>query len=89
MCVCVCALQTEEGALLREQVSGLDQELGSEKARAAELQRALEQSQETLASVQSLCYGKESEASALRQDLQVRVLTREVNDASVATGRHY
>uniref|UniRef100_A0A8C7N8I3 Early endosome antigen 1 n=1 Tax=Oncorhynchus kisutch TaxID=8019 RepID=A0A8C7N8I3_ONCKI len=58
----------EEGRL-KEQVSGLGQELSSERTRTTELQKALEQSQEGLAKMQSDYYGKESEVSSLRQDL--------------------
>uniref|UniRef100_A0A673X4H2 Early endosome antigen 1 n=1 Tax=Salmo trutta TaxID=8032 RepID=A0A673X4H2_SALTR len=51
------------------QVSGLGQELSSERTRTTELQKALEQSQGGLAKMQSDYYGKESEVSSLRQDL--------------------
>lgn len=53
-------------------MSGLSQELTSEKSRTAELQKALEQSKENITKLQSDIYGKESEASALRQDLRVQ-----------------
>lgn len=52
-------------------MSSLDQELASQKSRAAELQKALEQSQEKHSQLQSDSFGKESELSALRQDLKV------------------
>lgn len=52
-------------------MSGLGQELSSEKSRTAELQKALEQSQGSLTKLQSDFYGKESEVSALRQDMKV------------------
>uniref|UniRef100_A0A7N8Y014 Early endosome antigen 1 n=1 Tax=Mastacembelus armatus TaxID=205130 RepID=A0A7N8Y014_9TELE len=60
----------EEENKLRAQVSGLGQELTSEKSWRAELQKALEQSQESFSNLQSDFYGKESEVSALRQDLK-------------------
>uniref|UniRef100_A0A8C3G194 Early endosome antigen 1 n=1 Tax=Cyclopterus lumpus TaxID=8103 RepID=A0A8C3G194_CYCLU len=56
---------------LRAQVSGLSQKLASENSRTTELQKALEQSQESFTKLQSELYGKESEVSALRQDLKV------------------
>uniref|UniRef100_A0A6Q2Z9F1 Early endosome antigen 1 n=1 Tax=Esox lucius TaxID=8010 RepID=A0A6Q2Z9F1_ESOLU len=56
---------------LRERLSGLSQELKAERTRTAELQKVLEQSQEAKAKLQSDFYGKESEVSSLRQDLQV------------------
>lgn len=52
-------------------MSGLGQELASQRSRTAELQKTLEQSQESLTKLQSDFYGKESEVSALRQDLKV------------------
>uniref|UniRef100_A0A8C4IAV1 Early endosome antigen 1 n=1 Tax=Dicentrarchus labrax TaxID=13489 RepID=A0A8C4IAV1_DICLA len=64
-------LQAEEESKLRAQVSGFSQELASEKSRATEVQKALEQSQESLTKLQSDFYGKESEVSAMRQDLKV------------------
>ena len=64
--------QADEESKLRTRVSGLDQELVSEKSRTAELQKALEQSQENLTKLQSDFYGKESEVSAIRQDLKVQ-----------------
>uniref|UniRef100_A0A8C4IB69 Early endosome antigen 1 n=1 Tax=Dicentrarchus labrax TaxID=13489 RepID=A0A8C4IB69_DICLA len=63
-------LQAEEESKLRAQVSGFSQELASEKSRATEVQKALEQSQESLTKLQSDFYGKESEVSAMRQDLK-------------------
>ncbi|XP_064785715.1 early endosome antigen 1-like isoform X1 [Oncorhynchus masou masou] len=63
------ARKAEEEGRLKEQVSGLGQELSSERIRTTELQKALEQSQEGLAKMQSDYYGKESEVSSLRQDL--------------------
>lgn len=73
MCVCVFGilLQAEEENTLRAQVSALGQNLDSEKRQTAELQKALQQSKEGLDKLQSDCYGKESEVSALRQDLKV------------------
>uniref|UniRef100_A0A8C7FCF1 Early endosome antigen 1 n=1 Tax=Oncorhynchus kisutch TaxID=8019 RepID=A0A8C7FCF1_ONCKI len=59
----------EEGHL-REQVSGLGQDLSSERTRTTELQEVLEQSQLGLVKLQSDYYGKESELSSLRQDLK-------------------
>lgn len=52
-------------------MSGLSQELASEKSQTTELQKALEQSQESHTKLQSDFYGKESEVSALHQDLKV------------------
>uniref|UniRef100_A0A673X225 Early endosome antigen 1 n=1 Tax=Salmo trutta TaxID=8032 RepID=A0A673X225_SALTR len=63
------AKKAEEEGRLNEQVSGLGQELSSERTRTTELQKALEQSQGGLAKMQSDYYGKESEVSSLRQDL--------------------
>lgn len=74
VCVFDTPLQAEEESTLRAQVSALGQDLNSEKSRTAELQKALEQSQEGLTKLQSDCYGKESEVSALRQDLKVDLL---------------
>lgn len=54
------------------QVSGLSEELTSEKCRTTELQQALEHSQESHSKLHSDFYGKESEVSALQQDLKVR-----------------
>lgn len=65
------SVQVEEEKKLQAQVSGLSQELASEKSRTSELQKALEQSQESHAKLQSDFYGKESEVSALHQDLKV------------------
>lgn len=70
-CVYLTLLQGEEESKLRAQVSALGQELASEKSRTAELQKASQQSQESLTKLQSDFYGKESEVSALRQDLKV------------------
>lgn len=53
-------------------MSGLGEELTTEKRRTTELQKALEQSQESHSKLQSDFYGKESEVSALHQDLKVR-----------------
>ena len=64
-------LQAEEESKLRARVSGLDQELASEKSQKTEVQRALEQSQDNFTKLQSDFYGKESEISAVRQDLKV------------------
>uniref|UniRef100_A0A6Q2XMI0 Early endosome antigen 1 n=1 Tax=Esox lucius TaxID=8010 RepID=A0A6Q2XMI0_ESOLU len=66
-----CVFQAEEERGLRERLSGLSQELKAERTRTAELQKVLEQSQEAKAKLQSDFYGKESEVSSLRQDLQV------------------
>lgn len=63
--------QAEEESELRAQVSGLDQELAAEKSRTTDLQKALEQSQQSHTKLQSDLYGKESEVSALHQDLKV------------------
>lgn len=54
-------------------MSGLSEELASQKCRTTELQNALEQSQESHSKLQSDLYGKESEVSALHQDLKVRL----------------
>ena len=67
----MCVFQAEEEGRLKEQVSGLGQELSFERTRTTELQKALERSQEGLAKMQSDYYGKESEVSSLRQDLAV------------------
>lgn len=64
-------LQAEEETKLRAQVSGLSKELASEKSQTTELRKALEQSQESHTKLQSDFYGKESEVSALHQDLKV------------------
>lgn len=64
-------LQAEEESELRAQVSGLGQELAAEKSQTTELQKALEQSQKSHTKLQSDLYGKESEVSALQQDLEV------------------
>lgn len=71
VCVLVFVFQAEEEGRLREQVAGLTKEMSSEKSRTAELQKALEQSQQGLAKLQADYYGKESEVSATRQDLKV------------------
>lgn len=63
--------QGEEEKKLNIQMSVLEQNLGSEKSRVSDLQKSLEQSKETLNKLQSDFYGKESEVSALRQDLKV------------------
>uniref|UniRef100_A0A8C7UMS3 Early endosome antigen 1 n=1 Tax=Oncorhynchus mykiss TaxID=8022 RepID=A0A8C7UMS3_ONCMY len=64
------AKKAEEEGHLREQVSGLGQDLSSERTRTTELQEVLEQSQLGLVKLQSDYYGKESELSSLRQDLK-------------------
>lgn len=71
MCIFDFYLQAEEETKLKAQVSGLGQELASERSRTTELQKASEKSQESLTKLQSDFYGKESEVSALRQDLKV------------------
>lgn len=71
MNVSLTLLQEEEERELRAQVSGLGQELATEKSQTTELQKALEQSQESHTKLQSDLYGKESEVSALLQDLEV------------------
>lgn len=53
-------------------MSSMSQELNSEKGQVMELQKSLAQTQESLSKLQSDFYGKESEVSALRQDLKVR-----------------
>lgn len=58
-------------------MSGAGQELASERSRTAELQKTFEQSQESLTKLQSDYYGKESEVSALRQDLKVGLLIKD------------
>lgn len=72
--MCLTNLQAEEESKLKAQVAELSQELTSEKSRTAELQKTSAQSQENLNKLQSDFYGKESEVSALRQDLKVRLL---------------
>lgn len=52
-------------------MSALGQELGSERGRTTDLQKGLEQNKESLTTLQSDFYGKESEVSALRQDMRV------------------
>lgn len=52
-------------------MSGLSQELGAEKQCSTELQKAFEQCQQARGTLQEDYYGKESEVSALRQDLKV------------------
>lgn len=64
-------VQAEEENKLKAQVSAVSQELTSEKSRTVELQKALDKSQESFTKLQSDFYGKESEVSALRQDLKV------------------
>uniref|UniRef100_A0A8C5CB17 Early endosome antigen 1 n=1 Tax=Gadus morhua TaxID=8049 RepID=A0A8C5CB17_GADMO len=63
--------QAEELVRLQDQASGLGQELGAERTRSTGLQEALEQSQQARSTLQEHVYGKESEVSALRQDLKV------------------
>ncbi len=63
--------QTEEEAKLKEQVMTLSKDLNSEKNRCAELQKTSDSTKESLATLQSDYYGKESELSAVRQDLKV------------------
>lgn len=58
---------------LKEQMTVLSEQLGSEKSRSAELQKTCDSTKESLAKLQSDYYGKESEVSALRQDLKVSV----------------
>lgn len=65
-------LQAEEESKLSSQVSELRQELTSEKSRTADLQKASQQNQVVFTKLQSDFYGKESEVSALRQDLKVK-----------------
>lgn len=62
-------------------MSALSEELASEKCRTTELQKALEQSQESESKLQSDLYGKESEVSALHQDLKVRLRGEELTRA--------
>ena len=52
-------------------MSALGQELGSERGRTTDLQKGWEQNKESLTTLQSDFYGKESEVSALRQDMRV------------------
>ncbi len=63
--------QTEEEAKLKEQVTTLSKDLNSEKNHCAELQKTSDSTKESLATLQSDYYGKESELSAVRQDLKV------------------
>lgn len=58
---------------LKEQVSVLSEQLSSEKNHSAELQKTFDGTKESLDKLQSDYYGKESEVSALRQDLKVCV----------------
>lgn len=62
-------------------MSALSEELASEKCRTTELQKALEQSQESESKLQSDLYGKESEVSALHQDLKVCLRGEELTRA--------
>lgn len=63
--------QAEEEAKLKEQLTALSKDLSSEKNRCAELQKTSDSTKESLAAIQSDYYGKESELSAVRQDLKV------------------
>lgn len=63
--------QAEEEAKLKEQVTALSKDLTSETNRCAELQKTSDSTKESLATIQSDYYGKESELSAVRQDLKV------------------
>lgn len=63
--------QAEEEAKLNEQVTALSKDLTSETNRCAELQKTSDSTKESLATIQSDYYGKESELSAVRQDLKV------------------
>lgn len=67
----MCVFQAEEEAKLNEKVTALSKDLHSEKNRCAELQKTSESTTERLAALQSDYYGKESELSAVRQDLKV------------------
>lgn len=60
---------------LKEQMTGLSEQLSSEKSRSAELQKTCDSTKASLDKLQSDYYGKESEVSALRQDLKVCVYT--------------
>lgn len=60
--------------------------MASEKCRTAEVQKALEQSQESQRKLQSDLYGKESEVSALHQDLKVRLRKKEPKSARFMAG---
>ncbi|KAL0167878.1 hypothetical protein M9458_036100, partial [Cirrhinus mrigala] len=53
------------------QVTALSKDLNSEKNRCAELQKTSDSTKESLTALQSDYYGKESELSAVRQDLKV------------------
>lgn len=59
--------------MLKEQMAVLSKQLSSEKSHSAELQKTCDSIKESLAKLQSDYYGKESEVSALRQDLKVCV----------------
>lgn len=63
--------QSEEEAKLKEQITAVSKDLSSEKNRCAELQKTSDGTKESLAALQSDYYGKESELSAVRQDLKV------------------
>lgn len=63
--------QAEEEAKLKEQVTALSKDLTSETNRCAELQKTSDSTKDSLATIQSDYYGKESELSAVRQDLKV------------------
>lgn len=56
---------------LKEQMTVLSEQLSSEKNHSADLQKTCDSSKDSLAKLQSDYYGKESEVSALRQDLKV------------------
>lgn len=56
---------------LKEQMTLLSEQLSSEKSHSAELQETCDSTKESLTKLQSDYYGKESEVSALRQDLKV------------------
>uniref|UniRef100_A0A8B9JW77 Early endosome antigen 1 n=1 Tax=Astyanax mexicanus TaxID=7994 RepID=A0A8B9JW77_ASTMX len=63
--------KVEELTKLKEQMTGLSKELSSEKSRCAEVQKTCDSTKETLTKLQSDYYGKESEVSAMRQDLKL------------------
>lgn len=68
---------------MKEQLATVCHDLTSEKTQHAELQKSLDNTQKTLATLQSDCYGKESEISALQQDLKVGEVCRPLTAKSI------
>ncbi|KAG7271253.1 LOW QUALITY PROTEIN: hypothetical protein CRUP_003484 [Coryphaenoides rupestris] len=61
----------------QEEYSGLREQLDAEQKCSRELQQAWEQSQQAHSVLQEDCYGKETEVSALRQDLKIQRLQQQ------------